>query len=143
METIGSVLDKLCILEKRISILNDNDLFYKKNLNNLDDQRGYLFLELGRIFTLIGEGKHPISFPKNKQYDKDVKISKSNEFLYLVSELKKHNNLLWDLEDKRRDKTLGDPERLMAADAVSIHNKRRNDTIDLIDKLIMFTFRGV
>ena len=56
--------------------------------------------------------------------------------LPLIQTLKEHNNKLWDLEDIRRNKSLSDEERLAAADEVSVYNKQRNDTIDLIDENI-------
>ena len=46
------------------------------------------------------------------------------------------NIRLWHLEDKRRDKSLPDSERLKAADTVAVVNGQRNDLIDEIDELI-------
>jgi len=52
----------------------------------------------------------------------------------LIDKLNIANIRLWHLEDKRRDKTLSDAERLEAADMVSEVNKQRNDLIDEIDQ---------
>ena len=45
------------------------------------------------------------------------------------------NIRLWHLEDKRRDKSLSDKERLKACDTVSEANSQRNDLIDEIDEM--------
>ena len=45
------------------------------------------------------------------------------------------NLRLWHLEDRRRDKTVPDAERLKAADTVSVVNAERNALIDEIDAL--------
>lgn len=54
----------------------------------------------------------------------------------LIDKLSISNIRLWHLEDKRRDLSLPDKERLEAADMVSIVNKERNSLIDEIDVLL-------
>lgn len=54
----------------------------------------------------------------------------------LVDKLSIANIRLWHLEDKRRDLSLSDKDRLEAADMVSIVNKERNSLIDEIDVLL-------
>lgn len=53
----------------------------------------------------------------------------------LSDKLSVANLRLWMLEDKRRDLSLPDSERLKAADTVSAVNQQRNDLIDEIDQL--------
>lgn len=53
----------------------------------------------------------------------------------LIDKLSIVNIRLWHLEDKRRDKSLSDKERLEAADTVSEANSQRNQLIDEIDKM--------
>lgn len=53
----------------------------------------------------------------------------------LIDKLTIANNRLWHLEDKRRDKSLPDKERLAACDMVSDVNRQRNDLIDEIDEM--------
>lgn len=53
----------------------------------------------------------------------------------LVDKLTIANCRLWHLEDRRRDRTLPDGERLKAADMVSAVNAERNALIDEIDRL--------
>ena len=54
----------------------------------------------------------------------------------VIDQLTIANIKLWHLEDKRRDKSLSDKERLKAADIVSIVNGQRNNLIDEIDELL-------
>jgi hypothetical protein len=54
----------------------------------------------------------------------------------LVDKLSIANIRLWHLEDRRRDKTLLDEERLKAADTVSIVNGERNSLMDEIDIIL-------
>ncbi|WP_321376965.1 DUF4254 domain-containing protein [Trichococcus shcherbakoviae] len=53
----------------------------------------------------------------------------------LVDKLTIANIRLWHLEDKRRNQSLPDDERLNAADAVSVVNSERNALIDEIDRM--------
>jgi len=53
----------------------------------------------------------------------------------LTDKLTIANVRLWHLEDMRRDKNLPDAERLKAADAIAVENKKRNALIDEIDEL--------
>lgn len=54
----------------------------------------------------------------------------------LVDKLTIVNIRLWHLEDRRRDRTLVDAERLRAADMVSDANAQRNALIDELDQLL-------
>lgn len=54
----------------------------------------------------------------------------------LVDKLAIENIRLWHLEDRRRDRSLPDSERLKAADTVAVVNSKRNALIDEIDQLI-------
>jgi hypothetical protein len=51
----------------------------------------------------------------------------------LIDKLTIANVRLWHLEDKRRDASLPDADRLRAADTVTAVNSQRNDLIDEID----------
>lgn len=53
----------------------------------------------------------------------------------LVDKLTIANVRLWHLEEKRRDLSLPDSERLKAADAVAVVNSERNNLVDEIDHL--------
>ena len=55
----------------------------------------------------------------------------------MLYNLYQRHSELWDLEDERRDtENNGDNERLYAADRVSIVNKKRNDLVEQIDKIV-------
>tara|TARA_Y100000310_G_C20319069_1_gene639856 strand:+ start:7 stop:528 length:522 start_codon:yes stop_codon:yes gene_type:complete len=165
METVGSVIDKLCILEKRMQVLQNEikeieesphlthdemfdakkkELHKKKcitaqenreTITELKLQRGWLLKELGRIIVDVSDKKRPAMFKKHKIYDKDTRGTKSSSFIQAINDLNVCTETLWDLEDTRRGK-LPDQIRLEAADKVSVYNKRRNDVIDNIDEII-------
>lgn len=60
----------------------------------------------------------------------------------LVDKLSVANIRLWHLEDRRRNKNFPDPQRLAAADAVSLVNKQRNDLMDEIDLYLKAALEG-
>lgn len=132
METFGSIVDKICILERRIKELKKKD----KNYYHLYNQYGWLLKSLGDYLQDCFNGNRPFTFAKNKLYDKDINIEEDISLLESINKLNMYNNILWDLEDKRRDKRLSQDERLKAADDVSEYNKLRNDSMDKIDQNI-------
>jgi len=135
MDTVGSLIDKMSIIEKRMEVSQQN----KETVFELKTQMGWLLLEMAHCIIDGYTGSRPLSFKKHKVYDSSVKAFENmgvDGLLPLIEQLKKHNRDLWDLEDKRRDASLSDSERLAAADQVSVSNKKRNDTIDDIDSKI-------
>tara|TARA_R110000824_G_scaffold146823_1_gene315937 strand:+ start:7177 stop:7644 length:468 start_codon:yes stop_codon:yes gene_type:complete len=138
MESFGSIIDKISILEKRISVTQTE----KNNVEHLYNQYGWLLKTMGEILVKNFEGKQPFTFSKNKNYDNDVSIDLNMTFLEAIKHLNDFNIALWKLEDIRRDETKTDKERLSAADSVSVHNKLRNDCIDQIDLTIQRAARS-
>lgn len=137
-DTVGGLIDKICINEKRIDFLSaeEKDL-NKEVINDLKRQIGWMLLDMARVIVEGREGKRPLQFKKNKIYDKNVvKEDVGYDFINLLAELREHNRNLWELEDERRDKSLPDDQRLKAADEISKQNKLRNGTIDLIDEFV-------
>jgi len=132
METFGSIVDKLCILERRMKELKNRD----ENYYHLYSQYGWLLFSLGEYLQKSFEGERPFTFDKNKIYNKNISVGENISFLDSINKLNECNNKLWDLEDKRRDLSLSDQERLDAADEVSVYNKLRNDSMDRIDQNI-------
>ena len=131
MDTIGSLFDKLCILEKRMTVVD------KETLELLEEQRSWILYEIGKVLVQTFDFQRPAKFLKHKQYDKDVEGVENTLFLSAIEELRNQNHNLWELEDLRRDKENYLPdERLEFADRVAIHNKLRNEAIDTIDKII-------
>ena len=55
----------------------------------------------------------------------------------ILYKLYQRHSELWDLEDQRRDTSKSDEERLAAADTVSVVNKKRNDLVEQVDKVIV------
>jgi len=132
METVGAICDKICILERRIKVFDGEN----KNTEPLYEQYGWLLKELGEIIVANFSGTRPFTFKKNKVYDRDVSMTEGLSFLQALDSLNDTTNKLWDLEDKRRDKSLDPVDRLQFCDLVSINNKIRNDAIDRIDDTI-------
>lgn len=167
MLTVGDVIDKLSILEKRVDVKNadleaikakqvesglEEAAYLEANeeqknaaisiisvIRDLHEQRGWLLLSFAKIIQETYKNKHPGVFSKHKNYDPEVETQLSGYVLDSIHNLNGINNILWDLEDTRRNKTISDADRLKAADEVAIFNKRRNDVIDNIDGLITYS----
>lgn len=60
----------------------------------------------------------------------------------LIDKLAIANIRLWHLEDRRRNRSLSDAERLAAADAVATVNRLRNDLVSEINELANGTPAG-
>lgn len=75
----------------------------------------------------LGQNKEYLGELETKGLPEDVGVAISNLFI--------ENLTIWELEDRRRNKSLPDSERLKAADSVSTHNRARNDLIDKINKI--------
>ena len=133
--TVGYLLDLFIINEVRKEKLKDSlELDIK---NDLDKQNGFLLREIGQYLLDIADGKRPGVFSKHKNYDKGVEEMESSNLIEILYKLYQRHSELWDLEDKRRDKETNQPdERLSAADRVSIVNKKRNDLVEQIDKVV-------
>ena len=75
--------------------------------------------------------------PKFKFYKNE---KPSNEHFDVISEafsrLVQANYTLWNLEDKRRDKSIDDKERLQVCDDVGKWNRIRNDAMDSINSIL-------
>ncbi len=134
MDTVGSLVDKLSILEIRkghtkesgsIRILNESAERLKKEI----DEKILKILE-GEICD-----EWAIKQPKLKNYaHQDNHLEKSEGLAKVIQNLIEANIKLWNIEDTRRNKSLADDVRLEAADQISVWNKKRNDAMDNIDK---------
>ena len=133
--TVGYLLDLLTINEVRKEKLAKS--LDKEVVHDLNKQNGFLLREIGRYLIEIGEGKRPGIFSKHKNYDEGVSEEENPNLIKVLYKLYERHSELWDLEDKRRDKETNQPdERLAAADQVSIVNKKRNDLVEQIDRVI-------
>ena len=133
METFGSIVDKLCIIERRIKELKSKG----KPYYFLYEQQGWLIKGLGDYIAESFMGERPFTFKKNKLYDEGVNVEEDQSLLEYIFKLKEYNDKLWDLEDIRRNKGIPDIERLKVCDQVSEYNKLRNDSIDMIDSAVL------
>ena len=132
--TPGYLLDLLIINEVRKEKLGaqlDGDV--KIDLNK---QNGHLLREIGRYMLEISEGKRPGVFAKHKNYDKEVVEPETENLMEVIHRLYQRHTDLWELEDIRRDQSTDDHMRLAAADKVSVVNKKRNDLVEMIDRII-------
>lgn len=143
METVGSIFDKLTIIGKRREVLKatqreikdeDHAEDLKRKLRSLDEQEGWLFIDMVNVIQRHMTEKRPLKAPKLKVYDADVSAPEYSNFVDLIRHLDATNRVLWDLEEVRRKRGIVlDNARLDAADQVSQNNKFRNDIIDAID----------
>ena len=132
--TVGYLLDLFIINEVRKEKLADElDGSVK---NDLDKQNGFYLREIGRYLLEISDGKRPGKFPKHKNYDKNIEEAESNNLIDIIYKLYQRDSTLWDLEDKRRDKRELDNIRLSYCDEVSVVNKKRNDLVEQVDKIV-------
>ena len=132
--TVGYLLDLLIINEIRKEKLADElDIDVK---NDLDKQNGFYLREIGKYLLEISDGKRPGQLAKHKNYDKNIGEAENNNLIEVIYKLYQRHSTLWDLEDKRRDKNLNDKVRLSYCDEVSIINKKRNDLVEQVDKII-------
>ena len=132
--TVGYLLDLLIINEVRKEKLAaelDDDV--KIDLNK---QNGHLLREIGRYILEISEGKRPGVFAKHKNYDKEVVEPETENLIEVIYKLYRRHIELWELEDLRRDRARNDKVRLQAADQVSVVNKKRNDLVEQVDRII-------
>ena len=132
--TVGYLLDLLIINEVRKEKLADElDPDIKIDLNK---QNGFYLREIGKYLLEIAAGKRPGKLAKHKNYDKNIGEAESNNLIDTIYKLYQRHSTLWDLEDKRRDKNLDDKVRLSYCDEVSVINKKRNDLVEQVDKII-------
>ena len=132
--TIGYLLDLLIINEvRKEKLAAELDIDVK---NDLDKQNGFYLREIGRYLLEISDGKRPGKFAKLKNYDRNIEEPENNNLIDVLYKLYQRHSTLWDLEDNRRDKSLNDKVRLSYCDEVSIVNKKRNDLVEQIDKII-------
>ncbi len=134
MDTIGSLVDKLSILEIRRDHTSDPDA-----LRILSESAERLKNEINETISRIFKGEIQdewmIKQPKLKNYaHQDNQLEKSEGLAKVIQNLIEANIKLWNIEDIRRNKNLADNVRLEAADQISVWNKKRNDAMDNIDK---------
>ena len=132
--TVGYLFDLLIINEVRKKKLR---LTSKDSTKcDLINQNGHLWREIGRYLLEVADGKRPGTFAKHKSYDEDVNEPLEENIIEVIYKLYQRHLELWELEDVRRDKTKTDRSRLVAADRVSVVNKKRNDLVEQLDKNI-------
>ena len=102
----------------------------------MKNQNGHLWREIGRYLLEVADGKRLGTFAKHKSYDEDVNEPLEENIIEIIYKLYQRHLELWELEDVRRDKTKTDRSRLVAADRVSVVNKKRNDLVEQLDKNI-------
>ena len=133
--TVGYLLDLFIINEVRKEKLKDSLEADVKN--DLDKQNGFYLREIGQYLLDIADGKRPGVFSKHKNYDQGVGEMENSNLIKILYKLYQRHSELWDLEDQRRDTSKSDEERLAAADTVSVVNKKRNDLVEQVDKVIV------
>ena len=133
--TPGYILDLFIINEVRREKLKD--VLDPEVKFDLDKQNGFYLREVGKYLVDIADGKRPGVFAKHKNYAQAVGEMENSNLIEILYKLYQRHSELWDLEDQRRDRSKTDEERLAAADVVSIVNKKRNDLVEQVDKVIV------
>ncbi len=132
--TPGYLLDLFIINEVRKEKLKGSIETDVKH--DLDRQDGFLLREIGKYLVDIADGKRPGTFAKHKNYDKGIGEMENSNLIETLYFLYRRHSELWDLEDERRNVNNSDDERLSAADRVSVVNKKRNDLVEMVDRII-------
>jgi hypothetical protein len=133
METLGSLCDKITIeiirRQKMAEAGRSEELLVSEKVNNLK-------IEIDEYVYHASKGLVVLNDPKLKFYKNEIP---SNDVSHKISDsivrLSEANYTLWNLEDKRRDKSVPDAERLQVCDDVGKWNRIRNDAIDKINEL--------
>ena len=133
--TPGYLLDLFIINEVRKEKLKD--VLDSDVKLDLDRQNGFYLREIGKYLLDISDGNRPGVFSKHKNYDQGVGETENSNLIKILYKLYQRHSELWDLEDQRRDTSKSDEERLAAADTVSVVNKKRNDLVEQVDKVIV------
>jgi hypothetical protein len=148
METLGSLHDKLSIVNIRLNVLKQQLLstgWSDRRRNELselyplvDSQRSDLELEIRQLIEAAErvDSNMKLEEPKYKIYQGEsasgVGFNTKEE---AILHLKEANQILWNLEDQRRDKSKSDSEIRQICDDVAKYNRIRNDTMDQINML--------
>jgi hypothetical protein len=136
METLGSLLDKLSIETIRLEKIKQAEA-PEEIVFNVTRKVGSLKVEIDSYIFHAIKGDMVLEEPKFKFYKNE---KPSNEHFDVISEafsrLVQANYTLWNLEDKRRDKSIDDKERLQVCDDVGKWNRIRNDAMDSINSIL-------
>jgi hypothetical protein len=136
METLGSLIDKLTIEKIRCEKMKGSSVSYE-TLVGVERKVVDLQSEINSYLTLAVRGEVNLEDPKFKFYkNENASGDVFSGVAEAISRLAEANYTLWNLEDKRRDKTIGDEERLRVCDDVAKWNRIRNDSMDSINKLL-------
>lgn len=134
METLGSLLDKYSI--SKIRLENSKKICDENNIKNIENQSKKIKDEIDIYLYNAINNNVELEEQKFKIY-KNEKPS-GEEFSNISSAIERlfdSNITLWNLEDKRRDKSYSDKEIREICDDVAKYNRIRNDCIDYINKL--------
>jgi hypothetical protein len=133
METIGSLIDKLTVVE--LKIFHTNKLL----ATDLVSQKERLCKEINKYVIDATVGKispDDMTYNSNKVYDDAIRVAEfSGELGELVSSLSYINCCIWHEVDKSYHPEIIPPEELAPMiKELAILNLRRNRCIDAIDK---------
>jgi hypothetical protein len=150
-ETYGSLQDKyfiLCIraysiISKKSPTETKEQIEERHKLADLVvAQRNDIQNEIKDFTILAEQGRAKLQEPKYKTYKGEVSSGlKFDNIDEARRNLFETNQILWDLEDLRRDKTKSDAEIRKICDDVAKYNRIRNDTIDEINTLFSLSIQ--
>jgi len=142
METMGSLMDKLCIMKLkedalfRASLAGDPRKWPDKEIQEgVSSQVEALKDEIDAYFYHAIQGGMKLEEPKFKMYKNEkpaaINFEKISES---VSKLFDANYTLWNLEDARREEGKTAEQIKTLSGLVSEHNRIRNDCMDDINR---------
>ena len=152
METLGSLCDKESIANLRVKAIisrgrmedpTENEKMVarlqlvRKQYQDLHNE----ITEYIRAAKLNADMQ--LQEPKYKMYQNENTSGVTfNNWKDAADHLAKTNAILWDLEDKRRDKSRSDAEIRAICDEVARYNRIRNDSMDEINRLFQESLSG-
>lgn len=133
METLGSLIDKLVVVE--LKIFHTNDLL----ATNLQEQKARLCQEINTFVARATAGKilvDDLAVESNKVYDKDIKLPMfTGEIGELVSSLCMINCDIWHKVDQSYHvEDLKHHELVELVNNLAVVNLHRNKCIEAIDR---------
>lgn len=136
METLGSLFDKLSIEKIRLENTKKIPSLPNEMIVGIEKKIGLLKSELDEYVHKAISGQVQLEDPKFKIYKNEKPSEDRFEHISeAITKLFDANYTLWNLEDKRRDKSLSDTERLKACDDVGKWNRTRNDAMDSVNSI--------
>ena len=136
METLGSLLDKYSIAKLRHNNMIERNMPSETVTLVVKQIEGFQE-EINSYLSSAIKGEIPLEEPKFKIYKGENPSGQVFENIsQAINGLFDANFTLWGLEDKRRETERTDAEIRIICDDVATFNRKRNDCMDEVNKLL-------